>query len=322
MDKIDEILKIKELLNSGVITINEFTELKNKLLKNSKNVDAKIKVEIGIDEKECPSCKFIINKNNKTCDFCDYEFPNNTDSSVSKQAYIQEEKEINNINDANKTKVNINSNRNKNKVLLITGILILSLLGLGYYFLKSNKKDNIVPEIKSVSIDTNTNTDTNKISNIQYLINEKIRFDDIIDSNELLTDTVSNYIDDLNSLKFDGSELDFNVYYDYKSHIYLIVEEPRLSMNGYNGEVHKYYFNSNNEIFAQESEFYNSSYNDKIGEITTNNTMLTNYYFDNKLVKSDTIFQDGSENNISSKRYNKLSEYIKKTGLKLSFTAN
>lgn len=322
MDKIDEILKIKELLNSGVITIHEFTELKNKLLKNSKNVDAKIKVEIGIDEKECPSCKFIINRNNKTCDFCDYEFSSNIDSSVSKQAYTQEENEINNISDTNKIKANIILNRNKNKVLLITGILILSLLGLGFYFLKSNKKDNIVTEKKSVSIDINTNTDTNKISNIQYLINEKIRFDDIIDSNELLTDTVSNYIDDLNSLKFDGSELDFNVYYDYKSHIYLIVEEPRLSMNGYNGEVHKYYFNSNNEIFAQESEFYNSSYNDKIGEITKNNTMLTNYYFENKLVKSDTIFQDKSESNISSKRYNKLSEYVKKTGLKLSFTAN
>lgn len=320
MDKIDEILKIKELLNSGVITINEFTELKNKLLKNSKNVDAKIKVEIGIDEKECPSCKFIINKNNKTCDFCDYEFPNNTNSSVSKQAYIQEEKEINNISDANRIKANINSNRNKNKVFLITGILILSLLGLGFYFLKSNKKDNIVPKIKSVSIDGNTNA--NKISNIQYLKNEKIRFDDLIDGNELFTDTVSNYIDDLNRLKFDGSELDFNVYYNSKSHINLIVEEPRLSMNGNNGEIHKYYFNSNNEIFAQESEFYNSSYNDKTGEITKTNTMLTNYYFENKLVKSDTIYQDKNKSNVSSKRYNNLSEYVKKTGLKLSFTSN
>lgn len=321
MNKIDEILKLKELLNSGVITQNDFTELKNKLLEdsNSKNADAQIKVEIGIDEKECPSCKFIINKNNKTCDFCDYEFPNNTDSSVSKQAYIKEEKEINNISDANRIKSNINSNRNKNKVFLITGILILSLLGLGFYFLKSNKKDNIAPEIKSVSIDTNTN----KISNIQYLINEKIRFDDLIDSNELLTDTVSNYIDDLNRLKFDGSELDFNVYYDSKSHINLIIEQPRLSMNGSdNGEVHKYYFNSNNEIFAQESEFYNSSYNDKTGEIVKKNTKLTNYYFENELVKSDTVFQDKDKSHVSIKHYNNLSGYIKKTGLKLNFPAN
>ncbi len=321
MNKIDEILKLKELLNSGVITQNDFTELKNKLLKdsNSKNVDTKIKVEIGIDEKECPSCKFIINKNNKTCDFCDYEFPNNTDSTDSKQTNLQEEQEINNISNANKLKANINSNRNKNKGFLISGILILSLLGTGFYLLKSNKKDNITTETKSVSIDTNTN----KISNIQYLINEKIRFDDLIDSNELFTETVSNYIDDLNSLKFDGNELDFNVYYDSKSHINMIIEEPRLSMNGSdNGEVHKYYFNSKNEIFAQESEFYNSSYNDKTGEIVKNNTKLTNYYFENELLKSDTIFQNKNKGNISIKHYNNLSSYMKNTGLKLSFTAN
>ncbi|MBA9072587.1 hypothetical protein GGR22_000713 [Flavobacterium gossypii] len=297
MNKIDEILKLKELLNSGVITQNDFTELKNKLLEDSnpKNEDAQIKVEIGIDEKECPNCNVILNKDIEKCEFCDYDF-------ISKQVKIENDK------------VNIGG-KSRKKVLIFSIIMLFILFAMWFVV-------DFMPH-KNVSKDEVLSKSKNDY-NAHNIVNQKNEIDSLVAKNKLSIENQSNYSEDnLENLKFNGSELDFEIYHDSKSHVSLIVETPRLSMNdGKYSEKHKYYFNSNNEVFAQESNFYNAYFNEDLGEVISKKTTLTNYYVENRLVKSDTVYQDKDRKPISCKHYANLTRYIKRTGLKLSFKAN
>lgn len=295
MNKIDEILKLKGLLNSGVITQNDFTELKNKLLEdsNSKNEDVQIKVEIGIDEKECPNCNVVLNKDIEKCTFCDYDF-------ISKQVKIEND----NVNIGGKS-------RKKVFVFSATMLFILFVMWLVVDFMprKNVSKDEVLSKSKN----------DDKAHNI---VNQKNEIDSLA-KNKLSIENQSNYDEDnLENLKFDGSELDFEIYHDSKFHINLIVETPRLSMNdGKYSEKHKYYFNSNNQVFAQESNFYNANFNDDLGEVITKKITLTNYYDENRLVKSDTVYPDKDRKPISCKHYANLNRYMKRTGLKLTFKA-
>lgn len=295
MNKIDEILKLKELLNSGVITRNDFTELKNKLLvdSNFKNADDKIKDEIGIDEKECPNCNIVINKDIEKCEFCDYDF-------ISKQVKIE--------------KNNVNTDVKSRKKVFVFSIIMLFILFAMWFVVDFMPRKN-VSEDEVLPISKNDD----KANNI---VNHKNEIDSLA-KNKLSIENQSNYNEDnLENLKFDGSELDFEIYHDSKSHISLIVETPRLSMNdGKYSEKHKYYFNSNNQVFAQESNFYNANFNEYLGEVITKKATLTNYYVENRLVKSDTVYPDKDRKPISCKHYANLTRYIKRTGLKLTFKA-
>ena len=174
MDKLDELLKIKELLDSGIISENEFQELKDKLSLNSDNINNSsgennsnfnggynvinsnekicckcganslkedkfcmecgnaefkhntnneiIKKEIIIskDEKECPSCNRIIEKECQTCNFCDFDFTNNK------------------IND--KIDSQIENNNNLKKYIPVFFVIIIFIF-LGTWFFSSNNSE-------------------------------------------------------------------------------------------------------------------------------------------------------------------------------------
>jgi hypothetical protein len=83
MSNLDKLLKLKELLDLKIITENDFKKKKAELLNNSNtgnnNSDTIKKEEIivGDNEKVCPSCKCIIEKESEICTFCDYDFINN-----------------------------------------------------------------------------------------------------------------------------------------------------------------------------------------------------------------------------------------------------
>jgi hypothetical protein len=82
MDRLDELLKLKELLDLGIITENDFNRKKAELIGESaseNNNSDSIKEEeiiIGENEKVCATCKFIIDKESEVCKFCDYDFIN------------------------------------------------------------------------------------------------------------------------------------------------------------------------------------------------------------------------------------------------------
>lgn len=68
MDKLDELIKIKELLDSGIITEKEFDELKNKIIKldftnkASENNSSKFKT--------CTNCNSLLKNNESICKNC------------------------------------------------------------------------------------------------------------------------------------------------------------------------------------------------------------------------------------------------------------
>lgn len=121
MNRTDELLKLKELLDSGVITENDFKRKKAELFSdfNTGNENSKKKEEIivGESEKECPSCKCIIDKESEICNFCDYDFINNE---------IREE-----INYPIKSNINL-------KKYISVFFLVVIFIFLGTWFFTSN----------------------------------------------------------------------------------------------------------------------------------------------------------------------------------------
>jgi hypothetical protein len=151
MSKLKEILKLKELLDTGLISENDYNRLKSKIFENgeitnSKNTD----IVLTENEKECPKCKFVIDKNTDKCIFCDYEFT------------IDENLE--------KTKVNEiveNSFEPEKKSYLIVKILVVIIAIVTGYFLYNNyntkpqKKGNSTIEASSTPSVQNTEKTAN-----------------------------------------------------------------------------------------------------------------------------------------------------------------
>jgi hypothetical protein len=123
MSNLDELLKLKELLDLEIITENDFKKKKAELFSNSNtghnNSDSKKKEEIiiGENEKKCPSCKCIIEKESGICIFCNYDFINK--------------------NTSEKLEYPIKTNNNLKKYIFIF-FLLLSFIFFGSWFFTVN----------------------------------------------------------------------------------------------------------------------------------------------------------------------------------------
>jgi uncharacterized protein YecT (DUF1311 family) len=129
MNKADELLKLKELLDLGIINENDFNIKKVELFNKSNTVkynSDSIKDEeiiIGKNEKECPFCKFIIEKECETCKYCDYDFINNKIS--------------------NKIDSQIDNNNFKKYIPVFFVIVIFIFIGT-WFFKKNNSNSGIM----------------------------------------------------------------------------------------------------------------------------------------------------------------------------------
>ena len=136
MNKADELLKLKELLDLGIINENDFNRKKAELFNKSNtvvkhNADS-IKNEeiiIGENEKECSSCKRIIEKENEVCNFCDYDFIN---------------KKINNTIDSQF------ANNNLKRYISVFFVIIIFIF-LATWFFSSNNSEKIEVEPPKVA---------------------------------------------------------------------------------------------------------------------------------------------------------------------------
>jgi hypothetical protein len=131
MNKIDEILKIKELLDSGIITEKEFIELKSKIIELDKNEINPSEI-IPNEIRKCPKCNSIINDNEQDCKYC-----NSDDEKINPQESSQED--------------NIIAANPAIKYAGYVIFIICLLIGVYVYYNNSNKESKIenVPLIKS-----------------------------------------------------------------------------------------------------------------------------------------------------------------------------
>ena len=137
MDKLDELLKIKELLDSGIITESDFLRKKDELLKsNNETSKAQKKGEIiiGDNEKECPSCKCIIDNDSEICKFCDYDFINKR------------------ISEKDNTPIETNTNLKKYISIFLVAIVFIFLITIAFTGTHSNKNSE-VPQADTTKVD-------------------------------------------------------------------------------------------------------------------------------------------------------------------------
>ncbi len=135
MNKLDELLKLKELLDLGIITDKDFNRKKTELLSEGNtgydNSDSIKEDEIiGENEKECPTCKFIIDKESEVCKFCDYDFINNKISN----------------------EIDIPIYNNLKKYISILFIIIIFIIIGTWFFTQKNTKINSEIELKEKPI--------------------------------------------------------------------------------------------------------------------------------------------------------------------------
>lgn len=131
MNKLDELLKLKELLDLGIITENDFNRKKAELLSDGNtgydNSDSikEGEIIIGENEKECPTCKFIIEKESEICKFCDYDFiyKNNTENNDDK----------------------IDNNNLKKYISVFFLVVIFIFLGTWFFIANNSEKIEVEP---------------------------------------------------------------------------------------------------------------------------------------------------------------------------------
>jgi RNA polymerase subunit RPABC4/transcription elongation factor Spt4 len=149
-----DVLKLKRLFLEGNITEKEFIEKKNVLLSDSygksviKDLNDNKKVEISMNEKECLNCKFIINKDNKKCEFCDYDFELKQVNIVNKDSY--------------------SDGKSRKKIFIFTVIMLFILFVtwfIGYYNQNKNIDNNeIVNEAEIDEKPLNSSTQTEEVN--------------------------------------------------------------------------------------------------------------------------------------------------------------
>jgi hypothetical protein len=147
MSKIEEIKKIKKLLDEGLISIEEFDKLKIGIIDNKsenksfqsnidiirKEIDEKKEIlKERLEEKKCPNCNKIIYSKDLICNSCGLS--NETPKAVEEKTEINTEA-INN-------QENSNGNQNSNKrFYVIFGVVILLIFGVWFYIDAKNKRD-------------------------------------------------------------------------------------------------------------------------------------------------------------------------------------
>lgn len=145
MSRIDEVLKLKSLLDSGLITEYDFKRKKEELFKdyNSSHENSlKKEIIIGENEKECPSCKCIIDKKFDTCVFCDFDLINNKE------------------NIKNYTPTETNNSLKKNSSILLVVFFFIFLATLVFTGNNSNNHSKVKNDTDTITI---SKKDTTKI---------------------------------------------------------------------------------------------------------------------------------------------------------------
>ena len=151
MDKLDELLKIKELLDSGIITESDFKRKKDELLKSNNEISKiqkKGEIIIGDNEKECTNCKCIIDKESEICKFCDYDFIN---KRISEKRVIP---------------IESNTNLKKYISIFLVAIVFIFLITIAFTGTRSNNSEinNETPKADTTKVDIiKTSSDTTSV---------------------------------------------------------------------------------------------------------------------------------------------------------------
>jgi hypothetical protein len=193
-NKIDELIKIKKLLDEKLISQEEFESLKSEIIGDDDLSSNEIKeknippinttLDLHSNKKECPNCKISLPIYTKKCNSCNYFFASE----------IIEDKNINNTIDG------IESSDVPDKPNHL--VLILAIIGLifacSWFFLHKGNKINTLPiETEIVAIDSsnyNINKDSLSInaSNSNVLI-DSTENNDVIPDENIESNTSSNF---------------------------------------------------------------------------------------------------------------------------------
>jgi hypothetical protein len=163
MDKIEEVLKLKELLDSGIITEKEFFELKNKVIIKNNGTDFKksevLTVNIPRTSKICNNCNSLITKKDGICRICSRKVLSPNDTSSNKEDLKEIENKF-----VEEEKIEIRNETSFSKNLLYSIVIgVLFIIGGLWFFNHSNglAKSNIESEapvlLDSISTVVNQN---------------------------------------------------------------------------------------------------------------------------------------------------------------------
>ena len=236
MNKIDELLKIKELLDSGIISEIEFKELKKNLIQLDNNEKSTSGIIPNIITK-CSNCNSTINDDETICKNCD-----NIDSKITSSDSISE---------------NIIPISNSTIKYIFFAIIILCLvIGLNGYYNNSNKtaiENNEIPP-DSTSIVAPNEKVTNEIPNTDTLTTDEKLMMPAVQNTESQeeVDEGGDYIDS-NIINRDPRAKDFaNVFYDSNYTLFDLETDEPIFPNKY-GVYEIWYSSNENPIVSFKS---------------------------------------------------------------------
>ena len=227
MNKIDELLKIKELLDSGIISEIEFKELKNNLIQLENNEKSTSEI-IPNNIIKCSNCDSIINDNGTICENC-----NNIDSKITPIDSLSE---------------NIIPISNSKIKYIFFGIIILCfVIGLNGYYNNSNKtviENNEIPP-DTTAIVPPDEKGTNEISNPDTLTtDEKLMMPAVQNTGGTQEVDEGGDYSDSNIINRDPRAKDFaNVFYDSNYTLFDLETDEPIFPNKYG--VYEIWFSSN-----------------------------------------------------------------------------
>ena len=132
MNKTDEIIKLKELLDKNIITSDDFEKLKKQIFDNQTvTIDNVILTD---DEKLCPNCNKVIFISSERCGFCNtYLSHTNTEKKIVINESI--------IKEVSPTSIDINNDRNK-KTIIVVILFLIGAFVIFYFYHNSNSAEN------------------------------------------------------------------------------------------------------------------------------------------------------------------------------------
>ena len=186
MSKIEEIIKLKKLLDEGLISQNDFETLKNNLFENSKSLDNSFENNIVDGNqnniKHCPDCGNKIKDESNICEFC----------NINSFDIIDE------------------NNKSNKKIFIIIGLVLLLIL-LIYSLMNTNifnkSKDALSAQDSTQVeiIDTINSVKTMKADTLTTIEDDSV--------NQInLDSTTANYSENYNQNIDDNDDIDNNKY--------------------------------------------------------------------------------------------------------------
>lgn len=155
MSKIEELIRIKNLLDEGLISFEEFEKLKIRIIDNKseknnfqsnidevrKEIDRKKEVlREGLEDKKCPNCNKELNIKDLSCNSCGYSFiTRNIPVSHETQETIDGKSDLN--RESIFDKEDTNNQQNSNRIFYsIFGVVLILIFGVWFYMDSNNKR--------------------------------------------------------------------------------------------------------------------------------------------------------------------------------------